>query len=557
MWARTANAASRSARLRPGRTPLFTRSYNGTNQGPPKTYFQAPQQQAPKPRRRIFRTILVGTTVFAFGFYSHAYLQAKAVSLGLHLPSEEDLPVLEDALVAGAAEAQAKTVHPMTTEMATDILQSRAGFSVTPTAVSHTCQHASNIPCEDTWSSGTFTYFNDPAKDWSEWAIFDGHAGPRTSHALKEILPGLLGEKLFDSGCMSRPYVPNDMHIHRIIQNSFRYMDETVFGEALNQLRLGTMRRAEIVSLIANTVSGSCALMAIFDPARGVLRIANTGDSRAVLGRWENGKYVAQAMSVDHTGFNKDEVARLRQEHPGEDVIDEKTGRIFGLAVTRAFGDSRWKWPEELTRRAHEMFFGPAPRPNGVVKTPPYLTAEPEIQETKVQQTGAHPDFLIMASDGLWDLMSNQDAVACVQMWLQENKPTDFIEKYQHESHAGGKLAIGDDKSYEFYKQPDTTPDANDDTYYDAEEKCLKWRVSPKHFVVEDEHVGVHLIKNALGGSRRRLFEAVMSIQPPLSRNVRDDITVHVIFFGVDAGDAAKEMMGGRDGNVKPRMERH
>jgi pyruvate dehydrogenase phosphatase len=33
-----------------------------------------------------------------------------------------------------------------------------------------------------------------------------------------------------------------------------------------------------------------------------------------------------------------------------------------------------------------------------------------------------------------------------------------------------------------------------------------------------------------------------MSIQPPLSRNVRDDITVHVIFFGVDASEAAKEL---------------
>ncbi|KAM0718646.1 hypothetical protein Q7P37_005717 [Cladosporium fusiforme] len=556
MWARTANAASRSSRLRPGRTPHFTRSYNGTNQGPPKTYFQAPQQP-PKPPRRIFRTLLLGTTVFVFGFYSHAYLQAKAVSLGLQLPGEEDLPVLEEALVAGAAEAQAKTVHALTTEMATDILQSRAGFSVTPTAVSHTCQHASNIPCEDTWSSGTFTYFNDPSKDWSEWAIFDGHAGPRTSHALKEYLPGLIGEKLFDSGSMSRPYVPNDLHIHRIIQNTFRYLDETVFGEALNQLRLGSMRRADIVSLISNTLSGSCALMAIFDPAKGVLRVANTGDSRAVLARWENGKYVAHAMSADHTGFNKDEVERLRQEHPGEDVIDEKTGRIFGLAVTRAFGDSRWKWPEELTRRAHEMFFGPAPRPNGVVKTPPYLTAEPEIQETKVQQSGAHPDFLIMASDGLWDLMSNQDAVACVQMWLNKNKPTDFIDKYRD---SDGKMGMASEslaeQSHQPYTQFDTTPDVDDDTYYDAEEKCLKWRVSPKHFVVEDEHVGVHLIKNALGGSRRRLFEAVMSIQPPLSRNVRDDITVHVIFFGVEAGDAAKELMGGRP-PAAPRMERH
>jgi pyruvate dehydrogenase phosphatase len=49
----------------------------------------------------------------------------------------------------------------------------------------------------------------------------------------------------------------------------------------------------------------------------------------------------------------------------------------------------------------------------------------------------------------------------------------------------------------------------------------------------------VHLIKNAFGGSRRSLFESVMTIQPPLSRNVRDDVTVTVIFFGVDAGEIA------------------
>jgi pyruvate dehydrogenase phosphatase len=539
MWSRTASAASRSARSRPLRPHLFSRSYNGPNSGPPKTYFQAPQQP-PKPPRRILRSILLGTTFFVFGFYGHAYLQAKAVSLGMRLDSEEDLPVLEEAMVAGAAEAQAKTVHALTHEMATDILQSRAGFSVTPDAVSHTCQSASNIPCEDTWSSGTFTYFNDPARDWSEWAIFDGHAGPRTSQALKDYLPGLIGEKLFESGSMTRSYIPDDVHIHRIIQNTFRYLDETVFGEAVTQMRANKMRRADIISLISNSLSGSCALVAIFDPEKGVLRVANTGDSRAVLGRWENGKYVAEAMSSDHTGFNQDEVERLRREHPGEEVIDEKTGRIFGLAVTRAFGDARWKWTEELTRKAHEMFFGPAPRPNGVVKTPPYLTAEPEIKETKVQ-TGAHPDFLIMASDGLWDQMSNQDAVTCVQMWLEKNKPADFIEKYKgSDAKMASQEAMSEARLQ--YMTPDTTPDKDEDTYYDADEKCLKWRVSPKHFVVEDDNAGVHLIKNALGGNRRRLFEAVMSIQPPLSRNVRDDITVHVIFFGVDASEAAKEL---------------
>lgn len=46
-------------------------------------------------------------------------------------------------------------------------------------------------------------------------------------------------------------------------------------------------------------------------------------------------------------------------------------------------------------------------------------------------------------------------------------------------------------------------------------------------------------VKNALGGKRRNLFRGIMSVQPPLSRDVRDDITVHVVFFGQDTEDAA------------------
>lgn len=474
----------------------------------------------------------------------HAYL-AEAFLID---EEAQALPVGEELLSAVVGELAAKTVVPQTVESATAVLQSRAGYSVTPTAVGHTCQSASNIPCEDTWSSGTYTYASDPAKDWSEWAIFDGHAGPRTSQLLKEILPSVVGDKLYEAGCINRPYVANDQQIVRTIQDAFKYVDEHVlFGEATQHLVDGDMSRAELVSLAANMLSGSCALMALFDPTKGVLRVANTGDSRAVLGRWEGGKYVAHAMSNDHTGFNQDEVARLREEHPGEDVVDEKTGRVFGIAVTRAFGDSRWKWSEDLTRRVHEMFFGPAPRPNGVVKTPPYLTAEPEVQETKIQ-TGEHPDFLIMASDGLWDQMSNQDAVTCVQMWLEQNNPTAFIKDLKEKQKA---LEVGLPAT-SLPGMPGNTPppnpfaqveeDTDPETYYDVEEKCLKWRVSPKHFVVEDDNAGMHLIKNALGGRRRRLFEAVMTVQPPLSRNVRDDITVHVVFFGVDAGEGVEDI---------------
>lgn len=387
--------------------------------------------------------------------------------------------------------------------------------------------------------------------------MFDGHAGPRTSHALGQLLPIAVGTLLEDGKCMERSYVPNDSVINDAIKKAFTSVDETLVEQTrklmrnempmqmLNPMVPGMVRQqsfyqmplAQAVSAGALAFSGSCALLALFDPVRSILRVANVGDSRAVLGRWDaaNNKYVAVPMSVDQTGFNQDEVDRLSREHPGEDVVDPRTGRVHGLAVTRAFGDARWKWSEEDTRMSHEKLWGPSPRPNGVIKTPPYLTAEPEIMETRIQ-TGTNPDFLIMASDGLWDNMSSEVAVKCVQAWLDKNKPMDFLDAQQQATKTWRDVLKGDASSELQSRAPTfSTPEelnGDDDSYYDEEEKCRKWKVEPKHFVVEDANCGVHVLKNALGGKRRDLFTGVMSVQPPLSRNVRDDITIHVIFFG-------------------------
>lgn len=247
-----------------------------------------------------------------------------------------------------------------------------------------------------------------------------------------------------------------------------------------------------------------------------VLRVANVGDSRAVLGRWDNetNQYIAKPLSVDQTGFNPDEVARLEREHPGEEVVDSRTGRVHGIAVARAFGDARWKWSEDLTRKVHDTLWGPSPRPRNVIKTPPYLTAEPEITEIRVQN-GDHPDFLIMASDGLWDNMSSDDAVTAVQMWLQKYKPTRTTKRQLAKVFDQPKFVADRVEALKAevtnFAQPqhqhipvgDCVGVQDDDTYYDEDDKTLRWRVSPKHFVVEDENCSASLIKNALGGSRR------------------------------------------------------
>lgn len=485
---------------------------------------------------------MLGLTSFTLGAAAYRWLYTTSLDL-LEEVSEEDGHVILEEAVRGLAQlAAVKRVPSLSVEAATEFLEAGSGFSVTPKAVGHTTQLGSNVPCEDVWSSGAFTFFEDKTKDWVEWAIFDGHAGPRTAEFLKEHLPSVVGQMLWETKCMDRPYVPNDGYTVTTIQKAFEGMDKSIVDSASKTLQAGGPL-TDLVAESAAAFSGSCALLALYDPVRSILRVANTGDSRAVLGRWDHAsnRYIAMPMSVDQTGFNEAEVERIRREHPDEDVVDPKTGRVHGIAVSRAFGDSRWKWTEDLVQLAYEKIWGPKPRPNGVIKTPPYLTAQPEVMETKVQ-TGERPDFLIMASDGLWDNMSSEDAVTCVQMWLDKHKPTNFLEEQIKKAPSWNEwLTLGapaPSKLPTFSSASDLAGD--DDTYFDEEEGAMKWRVSPKHFVVEDEHCGVHLVKNALGGKRRDLFTGVMTVQAPLSRNVRDDITVHVIFFGVDTQEQIK-----------------
>ncbi|XP_021818907.1 probable protein phosphatase 2C 11 [Prunus avium] len=109
------------------------------------------------------------------------------------------------------------------------------------------------------------------------------------------------------------------------------------------------------------------------------LFVANVGDSRVVGCRAGS----AIPLSVDHKPDRSDE--RQRIEEAGGFIIWAGTWRVGGvLAVSRAFGDKVLK---------------------------PFVVAEPEIQEEEIDGV----DFIIIASDGLWNVISNKDAVALVQ----------------------------------------------------------------------------------------------------------------------------------------------
>jgi len=67
----------------------------------------------------------------------------------------------------------------------------------------------------------------------------------------------------------------------------------------------------------------------------------------------------------------------------------------------------------------------------GDIALQPYVTAEPEIMEKTI---GSEDEYLILASDGVWDVMSNEDVARFVVTTLSNstNVDGDFINIARH-----------------------------------------------------------------------------------------------------------------------------
>jgi pyruvate dehydrogenase phosphatase len=382
--------------------------------------------------------------------------------------------------------------------------------------VTHGCRFRSNQPCEDFHALGASP--GPGANPWNYWSIMDGHAGHSTAMQLQwKLIPYV------SSALSNLPATSSSPEVENVIKHTFLRIDNSIMDGARTTGNWYPAGHVTGLVALAPALSGSCALLAAFDPQKDVLRVACTGDSRAVLGRWDPDarSYTCIPLSEDQTGFNEKEVARLTQEHPDEpDMINLKSGRLLGLAVTRAFGDHRWKWDNDFVKAVQCKFWGPSPRPHN--NTPPYLTAEPEITETKVVRAdpeASGSDFMIMASDGLWDRISSEHAVECVERWLEAKR------------RGGGSVS----KDPRLLANPPKAPSTlalEDGIEVDPEKgQDIDWKATPEYFAIEDENAAVCLARNAMGGTRRNLFTSLLSIDGPLTRNAVDDTTIMVVFF--------------------------
>ncbi|KAE8695072.1 putative protein phosphatase 2C 38 [Hibiscus syriacus] len=155
---------------------------------------------------------------------------------------------------------------------------------------------------------------------------------------------------------------------------------------------------------------GSCCLTGVI--YNGPLYIANVSDSRVVLGRSGRGTKGVKALQLSMV-LNAS-VDNVREEHrtfhpndPKIIVMKHKVWRGKGLIqISRSFDDAYLKKKEFNKEPLLPKFRLSEPLQKSI------LSVEPSLLVHKL-----HPvdQFLIFASDGLWEHLSSQEAVELVQ----------------------------------------------------------------------------------------------------------------------------------------------
>merc|ERR1711920_480041 len=200
-------------------------------------------------------------------------------------------------------------------------------------------------------------------KEQGFFAIYDGHGGKRTVDFLTCGFHINLAYHLKHNP---------DEPIQKVFEQVYEHTDAQI-------------RRQQILQ------SGATAITAFLrnekvensNERKRVIHCANVGDSRAVLVV----KGVAHRLSKDHKATDPDEKKRIEQEGGFVSRCDRVNGL---LAVSRAFGDHMLK---------------------------PAVSAKPYYSSHEIDE---NTPYLVLACDGLWDVMEDQEVVDFIGARIKE-----------------------------------------------------------------------------------------------------------------------------------------
>ena len=227
-------------------------------------------------------------------------------------------------------------------------------------------------------------------KDQYFFTVCDGHG--INGHYISKYLINNLPLKIHNTFLLS-----NYNNINKINSQNLNDLIKNIYLEINTNLLLDEN--------IDTTFSGSTCVSLIYSPQK--IFCINLGDSRCILGKFDkkNNIWYHKPLSNDHKPTIIEEKARILKSNGriepyknennfyiGPERVWLKDEDVPGLAMSRSFGDDL----------AHTI---------GV-------TCEPEIIEIEFNE---EDKFIILASDGIWEFMSNQEVVDIVKEFYMKN----------------------------------------------------------------------------------------------------------------------------------------
>ncbi|XP_042457388.1 probable protein phosphatase 2C 33 [Zingiber officinale] len=235
--------------------------------------------------------------------------------------------------------------------------------------------------------------------------VFDGHGpyGHMVAKRVRDILPLKLTSSLEGSINNSgniNPEASSTLSLHEELKDSIDFEENGECSQMLRRLEIPLLKAFRFVDRelrqyndIDCSYSGTTAVTLIKQGDE--LVIGNVGDSRAVLGtRDQNNSLIAIQLTVD-----------LKPNLPGEaERIRKCRGRVFALReepdVTRV-----WLPDKDMPGLAMARALG-----DFILKD--YgLSSVPEISYRHITE---RDEFVVLATDGVWDVLSNQQVVDIV-----------------------------------------------------------------------------------------------------------------------------------------------
>lgn len=227
--------------------------------------------------------------------------------------------------------------------------------------------------------------------DWGYFAVFDGHAGIQASKWCGKHLHTIIEQNIL---------ADETRDVRDVLNESFLTIDEEI-----NTKLLGNSGCTAAVCVLRWELPDSVSddSMDLAQHQRK-LYTANVGDSRIVLFR--NGNSIR--LTYDHKASDTLEMQRVEQA--GGLIMKSRVNGM--LAVTRSLGDK---------------FF------DSLVVGSPFTTSVEITSEDK---------FLILACDGLWDVIDDQDACELIKDITEPNEAAKVLVRYALENGTTDNVTV-------------------------------------------------------------------------------------------------------------------